>query len=51
MDNCYNSKHCRTWKEFSDFGYGHIEADCNLDEQKFGHEPHKEKDCKNWEEK
>ena len=51
MNNCYNCKHCRKWIEVSDCGYGHIEADCNLDGQKFGHEPFKECDCKNWEEK
>lgn len=49
--NCVNCKHCLRTMEFSDPAYGHLEADCELDDEKFGHWAYYEKDCKNWEAK
>lgn len=49
--NCVNCNHCLRTMEFSDPAYGHLEADCELDDKKFGHWAYYEKDCKNWEAK
>ena len=44
---CYTCKHCKRVHEFSDAGYGHMEADCALSDERYGKIPHK--GCEKWE--
>ena len=44
---CYTCKHCKRVHEFSYAGYGHMEADCALSDERYGKIPHK--GCEKWE--